>query len=1201
MSTPTKTLPPRKKLIEVALPLEAINRESAREKSIRHGHPSTLHLWWARRPLAACRAVLFSSLVDDPSSDPQFRKADGTVDEERAASKRAELFNLIEELVKWENSNNPVVIDAARAEIARCVASRKIETGELSKETVVWVGQDGRTSIAKGTKHPQGPLPREQGILTAYEVSLGGGISRPARPEAINAFLAEFAPPVLDPFCGGGSIPLEAQRLGLRSFGSDLNPVPVLITKALIEIPPKFANMPPVNPESRGIAVKGTSDAKGKIKKKETQGQLGTQSWKGAAGLAEDVRYYGRWMRDEAQKRIGHLYPKITVTEAMARDRKDLKDYIGQELTVIAWLWARTVPSPNPAAGGAHVPLVRSFWLSTKEGKKAWVEPVIAADGKSYKFEVRAGTPKDFDPGKGTMISRKGGICVLTQTPMPFEHIRAEATAGRMGARLMAIVAEGTRGRVYLSPTPEHEKAAEIALPKNIPDTPIPEQALGFSVQNYGMDKHYKLFTNRQLAALTTFSDLVMEARARVLADARASGLGGSAEVAGAESARFQAVGSPLPPTGNTLRADGSTLQTSRNALQPAGSTFQASGNVLQTSRSALQTRRMEADSLHGAPGTAHGAEDFVHGAPARGHGGQSAVPGSPAAAHGGPDTAHGAQSAAHGRAGTIAGGPDTNAGGAATDPAADSALPNAVAADPAADYADAVATYLAFALDKGANLWSSLASWMSDRGAMRETFARQTLSMAWDFAETSPFSASGGNFDLFLERVTDCISHLPAAPDGFVVQRDATTAIGALAGVGISTDPPYYDNIGYADLSDFFYVWLRRSLSGAYPALFRTLLTPKTEELIATPFRHGGSRDKAMSFFESALGRAFERMREVEHSDYPLTVYYAFKQSETKEDEGDEESTGAATASSGWETMLEGLIHAGFCITGTWPMQTEGAGRMRGQGSNALASSIVLVCHPRGDAAPMASRREFVTALKRELPAALRDLQSGNIAPVDLAQAAIGPGMAVFSRYAKVLETSGDRMGVRTALALINQVLDEVLAEQEGEYDADTRWCIKWFEQYAHSDGPYGDAETLCKAMAVGVNGLVETGVVAAKSGKVRLFKRAELMGGKPDMWDPAKDNDILHWEVCQYLSWALESGGEERAADLLRRINAVYAGATEVARDLAYRLYTVCERKKWAQEAISYNALIVAWPEIQKLAAKAPPVRDEERTLYS
>ncbi len=1091
---PSSSVPPRKKLIEVALPLEAINRESAREKSIRHGHPSTLHLWWARRPLAACRAVLFSSLVDDPSGDPQFRKADGTVDEERAGEKRAELFNLIEELVKWENSSNPTVINAARAEIARCVASRKIETGELKKDTIVWLGSDSSSGDVKGARtpglalgasHPKGAMPREPGVMTAYEISLGGGIGRVVKSDAVNAFLAEHAPPVLDPFCGGGSIPLEAQRLGLRAFGSDLNPVPVLITKALIEIPPKFANMPPVNPESRGIATphegRGSPDAKGKTKKKQTQGQLGTQSWQGAAGLAEDVRYYGRWMRDEAQKRIGHLYPKITVTEAMARDRKDLKDYIGQELTVIAWLWARTVPSPNPAAGGAHVPLVRSYWLATDEGKKAWVEPVIAADGKSYKFAVRTGTPdKSFDPRKGTVV-RTGATCLLTDQPITFDFIRSEGKKGSIATRLMAIVAEGTRGRVYLSPTEEHDEIARSAVPKDYPDTPLPEQALSFRVMLYGMDKHYKLFSPRQLVSLTTFSDLVMVARARVLTDARSSGL---TLAEGVSKGRI--TGTEIISAGTNRTPDGTRATTSGVSEAPDG----------------------------------------------------------------------------------------------------------------AEGYADAVATYLAFIVDQLSNQGSTLTAWYAGNEQLMMTFSRQALAMVWDYAESNPLCSSTGSYKNMFERLVKAFQNIPGEGSGLAIQNDAAARMIDVHQPMIATDPPYYDNIGYADLSDFFYAWLRRSLGTVYPALFRTLLTPKAEELIATPYRHSGDWDKATKFFETGLGKAFVHMRASSHSDYPLTVFYAFKQAESEEDSADSDSTSAETASTGWETMLEGLIGAGFAITGTWPMRTEQSGALKAN-VNALASSIVLVCHPRGDSAPMASRREFVTALKRELPAALRDLQSGNIAPVDLAQAAIGPGMAVFSRYGKVLETSGDRMGVRTALALINQVLDEVLAEQEGEYDADTRWCIKWFEQFAHNDGPYGDAETLCKAMAVGVNGLVETGVVAAKSGKVRLFKRAELMGGKPETWDPATDDDILHWEVCQYLCWALETGGEQAAAALYQKIEAAYAGATDAARDLAYRLYTVCERKKWAGEAIAYNALVVSWPEIQKLAAKAPPA-GAEGTLY-
>ncbi|MFN0052902.1 MAG: DUF1156 domain-containing protein, partial [Planctomycetales bacterium] len=506
------TLPYRKKLIEVALPLAAINAESAREKSIRHGHPSTLHLWWARRPLAACRAVLFSSLVDDPDSDPQYLKADGTVDEEAAGIKRADLFNLIEELVMWENSNNAEVIRTARAEIARCVASRLIETGKLQKETAIGPGVTAYDLVRRGHCNPQ-PLGLDKKV---GRVLFSFDVSRLPPAEVVNTFLAEHAPPVLDPFAGGGSIPLEAQRLGLRAYASDLNPVPVLINKALIEIPPKFAGRPPVNPESRD----GGTGRKSKGKQSE---KLMDHAWPGATGLAEDVRYYGQWMRDEAEKRIGHLYPKVEVTVEMAKDRPDLIPYVGQKLTVIAWLWARTVASPNPAAKGAHVPLVRSFWLSSNRGKKAYVEPVVDRVNNTFHFEVRLGPPSaDRDPKKGT-VSRTGGECILTGDPIPLPFIRAEGKAGRMSQRLMAIVTDGARGRVYLPPNEQQERTASVVRPSGIAETDIPEQALGFRVQLYGMNKHYLLFTPRQLIALSTFCDLIADVRSSAVANAAKS------------------------------------------------------------------------------------------------------------------------------------------------------------------------------------------------------------------------------------------------------------------------------------------------------------------------------------------------------------------------------------------------------------------------------------------------------------------------------------------------------------------------------------------------------------------------------------------------------------------------------------------------------------------------------------------------------
>ena len=927
----------KKKLIEVALPLEAINVAAAREKSIRHGHPSTLHLWWARRPLAACRAVLFASLVDDPSSHPEKFRTEKAQDKERQR-----LFRIIEDLVLWENSNNEEVLNKAREEILK---------------------------------------------------STGGN-----------------PPPVYDPFCGGGSIPLEAQRLGLEAYGSDLNPVAVLITKALIEIPPKFAGMPPIHPDQ--------------------DKELVNLAWNGTAGLAEDVRYYGQWMRDEAEKRIGHLYPKVKLP----------KEHGGGEATVIAWLWARTVKCPNPACN-AQMPLVSSYWLSKKSGKQAWLE-AITSNTSQVRFEVRTGKGIPAPPpklGRGAKFR-----CLCCNSASPENHIKAEGAAGRIGAQLLAIVAEGKHGRVYLNANHEQERIAQ--------DTQIawrPEQELANDPRNlwcipYGLTTFGDLFTSRQLLALTTFSDLVTEARGKVLEDI---------------------------------------------AAQPK-----------------LWRRSRDSNPLNPTP----------------------------------------------------------------------------------EDYANAVATYLAFAVDKLADLGNSLNRWEPVAQCPRQLFGRQAIPMIWDFAEGNPLGNSSGAWSVHINNMTrtfanPAFSHSRLRP-GYVKLLDATNRTDTTyVATCVSTDPPYYDNIAYADLSDFFYVWLRRSLGAIYPDLFTTLLVPKEPELVATPYRFGGSKEKAQHFFEDGLGRVFDRMRHTQHPDYPLTVYYAFKQSE--DDGGEEEDgdlinkNGSSRASTGWETMLEGLLKAGFVIVGTWPSRTECKSRMVGQGTNALASSIVLVCRPRSSDASLATRRELIAALKRELPHALRMLQRGNIAPVDLAQAAIGPGMAVFSRYAKVVEPDGSPMRVRTALALINETLDEVLTEQEGEFDADTRWALAWFEQIGIEEGAFGTAETLSKAKNTSVQGMVEAGILMARAGKVRLLRREEL---ETD-WDPATDRRLTVWETAQHLIYALETQGEIGAADLLRKVGAL----GEVARDLAYRLYILCERKGWTQEAIAYNSLVIAWPEITKLAA--------------
>jgi putative DNA methylase len=895
----------KRKLIEVALPLEAINREAAREKSIRHGHPSTLHLWWARRPLAACRAVLFAQLVDDPSAHP-----DRFPTEEAQEQERQRLFRIIERLVPWEATQNETVLAEAREEIRRSCGDNP--------------------------------------------------------------------PEVLDPFCGGGSIPLEAQRLGLVAHGSDLNPVAVLITKALIELPAKFAGQPPVHP-------------------RDGDGRLAIESWKGAQGLAEDVRYYGAWMRDEAERRIGHLYPRAS----LPGDRS---------ATVIAWIWTRTVICPNPACR-ATMPLVRSFWLGKKKGKEAWIRPII--EDRTVRFEIRH--EPSGPPIEGT-VGRTGATCLVCNTPVPLSHVRAEGKAGRMGAQLMAIVADGNRQRIYLAPDPTHETAANVPRPDNVPDAEVTTPSHDVDrLPMYGMTRWADAFTNRQLTALCTFSDLVGEARDRVI-----------------------------------------------------------------------------------------------------------------------------------------------EAGGTPT-------------------YADAVTTYLALAWDRITDSHSSLTRWKPSMDQSIGLFSRQAVPMVWDYAEVNPFAGAAGDLKVSVNSVVKVLIGLPALRTSTVAQLDASM-VGENTCVS-ATDPPYYDNVSYADLSDFFYVWLRRSLAGIYPDLFSTMLTPKSGELVASPYRFGGDRAKAKQFFEHGFEQAFLNLRRVADPDYPLTVFYAFKQSES--DDG-------GIASTGWETMLAALLRSGFVVTATWPMRTELGNRMLSAGTNALASSVVLACRPRSETAGITDRRGFLAALHAELPRALRELQQGNIAPVDLAQAAIGPGMAVFSRYAKVVEPTGETMPVRSALTLINQVLDEVLAEQEGEFDGHTRFAIKWFEQYGFDEAGYDPAEGLARATNVSVKGLEEAGILVARAGRVRLLRRAELA----EDWDPTTDERMPVWEVTQQLVKALwDDGSESGAADLVRRLG----GLGESARDLAYRLYAICERRGWAEDALGFNALVTSWPEILRRASSPGSVQPE------
>ncbi|MDE2480825.1 MAG: DUF1156 domain-containing protein [bacterium] len=907
----------KKKLIEVALPLQAINAACAREKSIRHGHPSTLHLWWARRPLAACRAVLFASLVDDPSSRP-----DEFPTVEAQEKERARLFTLIEQLVQWENSLNENVLAQARAEIRKSV------------------GDD--------------------------------------------------LPAIYDPFSGGGAIPIEAQRLGLPSFGSDLNPVAVLISKAMTEIPWRFKGRRPVHPS--------------------LQGPLSQRTWERATGLAADVEAYGQAVLEDARKRLMTHYPSVRLEG-------------GRDASVIAWIWARTVKCNNPVCGAA-MPLVRSFTLSDRSGKGWSIEPIVDRKAKTVRFETRAGKPS-----RGGTVNRRGAECIVCGEPVTLSYIREEGKAKRLGAQLMAIVAEGERGRVYVAPTETQAFTAMHAQPSWTPDTDLPEQALGFRVQGYGMTKHRDLFTSRQLLTLTTFSDLVREAHAKIYADAKEAGL---------------------------------------------------------------------ADD--------DGIEQGGHGARA---------------------------------------------------------------------YADAVVTYLAFSLDKVADYCSTLCIWNILREQIAHVFGRQTLSMTWDYAEANPIGDSSGSFMGAVQWSKKAIESASCASEASVFQQDASYA--NFSGRAVSTDPPYYDNVPYADLSDYFYVWLRRTALDSYPNLFSTILVPKTQELIAEPSRFGGSREKASAFFEAGLADVFAKIDEGARRDVPITVFYAFKQTERNED-----ATDAASESSvGWETMLSGLISAGIQIVGTWPISSERATRMRGQNSNALGSSIVLVCRPRAGSVTC-SRAEFVRALRSELPTAVARLREASLAPTDLQQAALGPGMAIFSRFSRVLEPDDTSMTVRSALFLINEALGQTLLGEISGVDAETHFALAWFDENGYSVGQYTKADVTLRAKNASIDPLVRSGVALSESGRVQLLAPHEI-----EVETAAELRTFPAWAQTMHVVAGLvgEDGSDERAATVLREIG---SGSVEHIKDIAYHCYLICDRAKRSAEARDFNALVQAWPDLLRLASE-------------
>lgn len=899
------------KLIEVALPLVAINDACAQEKTVKHGHPSNLHLYWARRPLAAARAVLWASLVDDPSVD--------SADDETQEKERARLFMILSRLVRWENSGDEQLLKAARAEIARC--------------------------------YPDG------------------------------------LPTIVDPFGGGGAIAIEANRLGLPVVSADINPVAVLIQRAVVEIPRRFRGCSQVSPGGGVLDSDRT----------------------GTAGLAADVHYYGLLLRDEAAQALRSAYPTVT-------------DSTGRELEPLAWIWARTVASPDPS-WGAPVPLVGSWILSKKPGKPVvWIEPSADRATKQIRYEVRSGGT----PSVGKTIEGGVGTCLATGATIPADYIKSEAIAGRLGRQLIAVVADGPNGRVFLAPTEAQEAAARAVVPP-------PETVRGamsthpqyMGTPRYGLDEWWKLFTERQLLALETLSNGLSPLREKIESDAVAGG---------------------YPTDGVRLHEGGS------------GATA----------------------------------------------------------------------------------------------------------------YADAVVTYLALTIDKLADLGNSLCRWEPVAQCPRQLFGRQAVSMVWDFAEGNPFGRRSGSFEVLLDGQRRVLGGrgLPASTsDVDVVQRDARASISGVSEVVVSTDPPYYDAVPYADISDFFYVWLRRSLADVWPDECATLLTPKSEEMVADYQRHG-SREGAEQYFETSMASFMQGVATAQRSDVPATIYYAYKASEG----------GGSTGSTGWSTFLTAVLDAGMQVTATWPLRTENASRLRAMKSNALASSVVLTCRPRRTSASMATRGEFISALRDELPDAVRLLQSGNIAPVDLAQSTIGPGIKVFSRYSKVVEANGQAMTVTDALAIINDVLGEVLDGEEAELDADTRFATTWYAQNGYNPGRAGDADNQARAKNTSLAGLHAAGIGEARGGTFRLFERGELNPA----WDPVTDSRRTVWEATQHLVAALDRS-ETEAAELLHRMG----GYSDRARQLAYVLFQKATDKGWAEEAGAYNGLITAWPTLQSIGA--------------
>lgn len=910
----------KKKLIETSIPLDEINAQCEREKNARSGLPATLHLWWARRPLASARAVLFASMVDDPSEHPELFPT-----KEEQNSERNRLHSIICKLADWDNINDESLYKEAYEEMVKYA--------------------------------PDGRLP-------------------------------EF----LDPFAGGGALPLEAQRLGLISHASDLNPVAVTINRAMIDIPARFCNRPPINPYSRNRPA---------------------NEYK-AYGLAQDVEYYAAEIGKEARRRLGAHYPDLTVASGQTV----------KSAAPLAFFWARAVECPNPACRH-ETPLVRTFDLGRKKGNRSYVEAIVA-DGQ-ISYSVR--TEKQGDRVEGThagTIGKKGGHCLHCGSPISLDYVRNEARQSKLGYHLMAAVVDDPfgRGKRYLSVSKEDEAAAAMPMPVDYPRTSLPKKALGFRVQGYGIDKHWKLYTPRQLTALTTFTDIVNDFRPIIEKDAVEAG--------------FKDDGIGLENGGSGARA-----------------------------------------------------------------------------------------------------------------------------------YADALSTYFAFAIDKMSDRCSAVCPWDASRDTMSHVFTRQAIPMNWDFAESNPIGNASGSFSSMIKQIISAIKALPAHPQCDAMQRSATAELD-YSNLLISTDPPYYDNIDYSDLSDYFYIWMRRSLYDVYPNTFSTTLTPKSDELIATPYRFDDNQSEADKFFEKGMETAFKQLTLAMSDDYPMTVYYAYKQTSNSRD--------GQRTSTGWETMLQALMNCGLEITGTWPIRTEMGNRTRGQGSNALASSIVLVCRKRSDSSTVATRPEFQRELRRALKIGVDDLQSSSIAPVDMAQASIGPGMAAYSKYSQVVESDGTRMSVHTALAMINEQLDALMGESGEELDSETRFCLTWYEQFGFDKGDFGVAETLRNARGADFAGLVRAGVLVNDRGKTWLVRPIDVANPEQARLSPSCWSDLMAMVA------ALETGGGiDGAARAAMRLDEERA---EKAKSLAYLLFQAAEKGKRTEDATWFNDLVTSWADISERA---------------